>query len=190
MPLSNAAAGFIGASVTLVLVIIFMILIVILVRQCLAFISKRNMIRNQLEHQRQIREQIRERRGSVSEPVPATFDWHHTIRIEGTPPPSYGEARELPAIDGEVNDEEKDRGQCSGKGPMENYKEGGATAVDNVDVKKSPVAGNGVHGSFPAKSSQEVVDIEANVGGNDQQETVETRTFSTDYTVFNSHIGV
>ena len=51
MALNNAAAAFIGASVTLVLVIIFMILMVILVRQCLAFLAKRNTMQGQVEAQ-------------------------------------------------------------------------------------------------------------------------------------------
>ena len=98
----TTAAAFIGASVTLVLVIIFMILMVILVRQCLAFVAKRNQIRQHLEQQRQVRAEIeRQRRLSVSEPVNPTFDWHHSIRIAGTPPPSYHEAKKLPALKAE-----------------------------------------------------------------------------------------
>ena len=98
--LSNAAAAFIGASVTLVLVIIFMILMVILVRQCLAFVGKRNSIRAQTEQQLRARAEFeRQRRGSITEPVPATFDWHHSIRIAGTPPPTYHEAKVLPTFD-------------------------------------------------------------------------------------------
>lgn len=99
---STTAAAFIGASVTLVLVIIFMILMVILVRQCLAFVAKRNQIRQHLEQQRQVRAEIeRQRRLSVSEPVNPTFDWHHSIRIAGTPPPTYHEAKKLPALEAE-----------------------------------------------------------------------------------------
>jgi type II secretory pathway pseudopilin PulG len=100
MPLNNATAAFIGASVTLFLVIVFMILMVILVRQCLAFLAKRNAIRAQTEQQQQARRQFeRQRRGSITEPVPATFDWHHSIRIAGTPPPSYTEAKGLPSFE-------------------------------------------------------------------------------------------
>ena len=103
MPLNNAAAAFIGASVTLVLVIIFMILMVILVRQCLAFLAKRNSIRAQTEQQIRARAEFeRQRRGSITEPVPATFDWHHSIRIAGTPPPSYHEAKGLPTFEDAV----------------------------------------------------------------------------------------
>ena len=99
MAINNAAAAFIGASITLVLVIVFMILMVILVRQCLAFLAKRSAIRNQVEAQRQARAEYERRRGSVTEPVPATFDWHHSIRIAGTPPPTYHEAKKLPAFE-------------------------------------------------------------------------------------------
>ena len=112
MALTNATAAFIGASVTLFLVIIFMILMVILVRQCLAFLAKRNAIRAQTEQQLQARRQLeRQRRGSITEPVPATFDWHHSIRIAGTPPPSYHEAKGLPAFDETVSPTKKKRGR-------------------------------------------------------------------------------
>lgn len=95
------AAGFIGASVTLILVIVFMILMVILVRQCLQYVAKRGAIREQtLMQQSQAERQVQQRRRlSVTEPVPATFDWHHSIRVEGTPPPTYIEAEELPALE-------------------------------------------------------------------------------------------
>lgn len=112
MALNNATAAFIGASVTLFLVIVFMILMVILVRQCLAFLAKRNAIRSQTEQQLQARRQFeRQRRGSITEPVPATFDWHHSIRIAGTPPPSYTEAKGLPSFEDAVAAGKKKRGR-------------------------------------------------------------------------------
>lgn len=164
MALSNAAAGFIGASVTLVLVIIFMILMVILVRQCLAFVSKRNAIRTQMESQRQIREQIRQRRGSVTEPIPATFDWHHTIRIAGTPPPSYGEAKDLPSIEGDEANSEK---------------QAGATGSDVVHTPQA----NGVH----SQANMEVsVQVEDGKGGEHRGMGTEDRTFATGYTQYSA----
>ena len=106
---NTTAAAFIGASVTLVLVIIFMILMVILVRQCLAFMAKRNALRAQLEeHRRQRQELERRRRLSITEPVRPTYDWHHSIRIEGTPPPSYREAKKLPPIESDIRPQTKD----------------------------------------------------------------------------------
>lgn len=106
---NTTAAAFIGASVTLVLVIIFMILMVILVRQCLAFMAKRNALRAQLEeHRRQRQELERRRRLSITEPVRPTYDWHHSIRIEGTPPPSYREAKKLPPIESDIRPQAKD----------------------------------------------------------------------------------
>ena len=100
---NTAAAAFIGASVTLVLVIIFMILMVILVRQCLAFMAKRNALRAQLEeHRRQRQEMERRRRLSITEPVRPTYDWHHSIRIEGTPPPTYRDAKKLPSLTSDI----------------------------------------------------------------------------------------
>lgn len=117
MVLNNAAAAFIGAAVTLVLVIIFMILMVILVRQCLAFLAKRSAVRAQMEAQRQARVDLeRQRRGSITEPVPATFDWHHSIRVAGTPPPSYHEAKQLPAFEEAIEAEVGRKGRGRGGG--------------------------------------------------------------------------
>lgn len=111
MALNNAAAAFIGASVTLVLVIIFMILMVILVRQCLAFLAKRNTMQGQVEAQHQARTAFEaQRRISVTEPVPATFDWHHSIRVAGTPPPTYKEARHLPSFEDAIVAHKRERG--------------------------------------------------------------------------------
>jgi type II secretory pathway pseudopilin PulG len=105
---NTTAAAFIGASVTLVLIIIFMILMVILVRQCVVFMAKRNAIRQQLEQQREARAELeRQRRLSISEPVDPTFDWHHSIRIAGTPPPTYREAKDLPPIE-DNNDKQEE----------------------------------------------------------------------------------
>ncbi len=176
MALSNAAAGFIGASVTLVLVIIFMILMVILIRQCLAFVSKRNAIRAQVEHQIQVREQIRQRRGSVTEPIPATFDWHHSIRIAGTPPPSYVEAKKLPTLEDDHRSNSKEPLSVDSKAPP-----------DDADQKK--MEANGVHSS-PSRPPVEEVVVEVGEGrgggGGGGGETVQnqTRTFTTDYTEF------
>ena len=99
---NTTAAAFIGASVTLVLVLIFMVLMVILVRQCLAFKTKRTALRQQTEQRRQQRAELdRQRRLSVTEPVTPTFNWHHSIRIAGTPPPTYHEAKKLPTYEDE-----------------------------------------------------------------------------------------
>lgn len=183
MALTNAAAGFIGASVTLVLVIIFMILMVILVRQCLAFVSKRNAIRAQMEHQRQIREQIRQRRGSVTEPIPATFDWHHSIRIAGTPPPSYVEAKDLPTFDDETEGEEQN------KVPTSNGKVA-VVGVESEGISKVAQA-NGVHMGPAQVLGTEVVVVQVEQNGNSngvspQNPQENNRTFTTSYTEFSS----
>ena len=166
---------------TLVLVIIFMILMVILVRQCLAFISKRNAIRAQVEHQRQIREQIRQRRGSVTEPIPATFDWHHSIRIAGTPPPSYGEAKTLPTF--EENTTDGDTGKKTSE------KNNDEAAVDPQDTKFS--AQPQANGAAPLLQEVVVVQVEENGGesvevAQGDRGAGETRTFTTGYTEFTS----
>ena len=130
---NTTAAAFIGASVTLVLVIIFMVLMVILVRQCLAFMAKRNAIRNQIEEHRQQRAEMdRQRRLSISEPVNPTFDWHHSIRIAGTPPPSYHEAKKLPSIEPEIEPSIKSD-QHEKKNEIDTGKDDDSNFVINID---------------------------------------------------------
>lgn len=187
MALTNAAAGFIGASVTLVLVIIFMILMVVLVRQCLAFVAKKNAIRAQVDHQRQVREQIRQRRGSVTEPIPATFDWHHSIRIAGTPPPSYVEAKKLPALSDETDGQENNKAS----------KREGEAGTDSQETTRMGVQANGVH-VVPVHSQNNVdvvVQVEEGIstGGSSEQNTQgldrgldQARMFTTGYTEFSS----
>ena len=202
MALSGPAAGFIGASVTLVLVIIFMILMVILVRQCLAFLAKRNHLRAQVEQQQRQREnQQRQRRGSITEPVPATFDWHHSIRIAGTPPPSYVEAKKLPtfedAIEGgekqehkvAISKENEDASETKVQGLEESF-----VVVQNSTTSaatgQSVAVGNGGSGS---RSHDHSTSGAATSGGNmtvqidiENHSGEETRTFSTGYTEFGS----
>ena len=196
MALSGPAAGFIGASVTLVLVIIFMILMVILVRQCLAFLAKRNHLRTQLEQQQRQREnQQRHRRGSITEPVPATFDWHHSIRIAGTPPPSYVEAKKLPtfedAIEGGekqehkvvISKESEDVAETKADGLEESFVV--VTGLSNSTTSAATgqsVAMNGRSHDHSTSTSGNVtvqIDIENHSGE-------ETRTFSTGYTQYGS----
>lgn len=148
MALSGPAAGFIGASVTLVLVIIFMILMVILVRQCLAFLAKRNHLRAQMEQQQRQREnQQRQRRGSITEPVPATFDWHHSIRIAGTPPPSYVEAKKLPSFEDGIEAGEKQ------EVISKEQEDAAETKVDD-DGEESFEVVSGIHSSTSAATGQ------------------------------------
>jgi len=187
MVLSNAAAGFIGASVTLVLVIIFMILMVILVRQCLAFIAKKNAIRHQLEHQRQVREQIRQRRGSVSEPIPATFDWHHDIRIEGTPPPSYVEAKDLPPIEGAEEEDNSNREKTATKSNGKVMSSNGITEVSSPTLSSNKIR----VAASPDSSLHEITIVQTELrNGNIEVESrstpEEARTFTTGYTEFSS----
>ena len=133
--LNSTAAAFIGASVTLVLVIIFMVLMVVLVRQCLAFMSKRATIRAQVEQQRRARERFERQRGSITEPVPATFDWHHSIRIAGTPPPTYREAQKLPSFeDGIVTETRKKKNSER----IEEWNQNGVVEENHVDGSHPP----------------------------------------------------
>ena len=136
---NTTAAAFIGASVTLVLVIVFMVLMMILVRQCLAFMAKRNAIRQQIEQHRIQRQELeRHRRLSVTEPVTPTFDWHHSIRIAGTPPPTYHEAKKLPTF----SDDEIKAGSPEKKNEIDIKRDGDTSEVsiqiDNISDSNTP----------------------------------------------------
>ena len=193
MALSGPAAGFIGASVTLVLVIIFMILMVILVRQCLAFLAKRNHLRAQMEqHQQQRVNQQRQRRGSITEPVPATFDWHHSIRIAGTPPPSYVEAKKLPTFDDAIEGGEKQEHKVAISKENEDESE---TKVDGLEENFAVISG--AHSSTSAATGQSTTvngrSHDHSTSGNvtvqidvENHSGEESRTFSTGYTEFGS----
>ncbi len=50
-------------------------------------------------------------RPSVTEPVPATFDWHHSIHVEGSLPPSYAAAEKLPPMSSDQKQRWSDRGE-------------------------------------------------------------------------------
>ena len=133
--LNSTAAAFIGASVTLVLVIIFMVLMVVLVRQCLAFMAKRATIRAQVEQQRRARERFERQRGSITEPVPATFDWHHSIRIAGTPPPTYREAQKLPSFEDGIVTETRKKKKSE---RIEEWNQNGVVEENHVDGSHPP----------------------------------------------------
>lgn len=160
MTIGVEAAGFIGASVTLILVIVFMILMVILVRQCLQYLAKRNALREQMEQQSQLRNQQNQRqrrRLSVTEPVPATFDWHHSIKVEGTPPPTYIEAEQLPALEKDKQKEKKSNidDEVSIKGNIDNKID---AKIENSGT--TPLITNGFEGNRSnSLSGRDVVEV-------------------------------
>lgn len=151
------------------------------------------------QQQRQRDNQQRQRRGSITEPVPATFDWHHSIRIAGTPPPSYVEAKKLPTFDDAIEAGEKQdhKGMVSKETEEEaetkvdsKEEEGfvivngshpsvgasaGATAGQNVNVIVNGSASRSHDQSSGNATVQ--IDIENHPGD-------ETRTFSTQYTEY------
>lgn len=151
------------------------------------------------QQQRQRENQHRQRRGSITEPVPATFDWHHSIRIAGTPPPSYVEAKKLPtfedAIEGgekqehkvAISKESEDASETKVEGLEESF-----VMVQNLTTSaatgQSVAIGNGGSGSRSHDHS-----TSATSGGNmtvqidiENHSGEETRTFSTGYTEFGS----
>ena len=180
--LNGPAVGLIIASIILVLILVFMILIVVLVRQCLAFLSKRNHIRAQMEQRQRQRENPQRRRGSVTIPVAANFDWHHSIKIAGTPPPSYTEAKTLPSFEegmqggeleerktGILKDEEaNEEGAITSRTPLT------TTSAATGQTTSTSSGPNGVDASGKVTVR---IDVENNPGE-------ESRTFSTGYTEY------
>ena len=172
-----------------------MILMVILVRQYLAFLAKRNHLRAQMEqHQRQQENQRRQRRGSITEPVPATFDWHHSIRIAGTPPPSYVEAKKLPTFDNAVEGGEKQEHKVAISKEEDDEAD---TKVDGLEEEFVTVSGT--HSTTSAATGQSTTvngrshDHSTSTSGNvtvqidiENHSGEENRTFSTGYTEFGS----
>jgi hypothetical protein len=96
MLLNNTSAAFIGAAVTLILAILFFIFLAIMIKLCLKYLYQRRMIQAQRAEVQARRQQARQQPPEA--PVPPTFDWHHSIKIQGSPPPTYEEAKDLPSI--------------------------------------------------------------------------------------------
>lgn len=147
------------------------------------------------QQQRQRENQQRQRRGSITEPVPATFDWHHSIRIAGTPPPSYVEAKKLPTFEDAIEGGEKKEHKVVISKESEDVTETKADGLEESFVVISglpnsttsaatgqSVAMNGRSHDHSMLTSGNVtvqIDIENHSGE-------ETRTFSTGYTQYGS----
>ena len=147
------------------------------------------------QQQRQRENQHRQRRGSITEPVPATFDWHHSIRIAGTPPPSYVEAKKLPtfddAIDGGekqghkvvISKESEDIGETKVDGGLEEsfvvVPNSTTSAATGQSVTVNGASGGRSHDHSTSTSGNVTVQIDI-----ENHSGEETRTFSTGYTEF------
>ena len=183
MVLNGPAVGLIIASIILVLILVFMILIVILVRQCLAFLAKRNHIQAQMEQRERQRENHQQRRrGSVTVPVVANFDWHHTIKIAGTPPPSYTEAKTLPSFEEGMQEREKEEDKMVISKDEEANEEGTTTSrspltTASAATGQTTTTSNGHKGGTASGNVTLQIDVENNSGD-------ESRTFSTGYTEY------
>ena len=94
--INNTSAAFIGAAVTLVLAILFFIFLAIMIKLCLKYLYQKRMLEARRVEAQARRQQQRQVPPEV--PVNPTFDWHHSIRIAGSPPPTYTEAKELPTV--------------------------------------------------------------------------------------------
>ena len=100
--LNNTSAAFIGAAVTLILAILFFIFLAIMIKLCLKYLYQRRLIQARRAEAQARRQQARQQPPEA--PVAPTFDWHHSIRIAGEPPPDYEEAKDLPNVSGNEED--------------------------------------------------------------------------------------
>jgi len=95
--LTETSLAFIGASVTLVLAIIIIILLIISFRLCLKVVQRRYMVQQHLQNANGANQESSQ--NQEDDPNLPSFNWRHSLRIAGTLPPSYEEAKELPSLD-------------------------------------------------------------------------------------------
>ncbi|XP_065906126.1 uncharacterized protein [Dysidea avara] len=95
--LTETSLAFIGASVTLVLAIIIIILLIISFRLCLKVVQRRYMVQQHLQNANSANQENSQ--NNEEDPNLPSFNWRHSLRIAGTLPPSYEEAKELPSLD-------------------------------------------------------------------------------------------
>ncbi len=97
-----------SAIIALAVVIIILVSIIVLVRS--AILDKRNTRRRNIDlaaeraqaTRRVLQQEPRRYRGIIDTPVKPDFNWHHSIRVDGTLPPSYAEAEKLPSLDNNI----------------------------------------------------------------------------------------
>ena len=105
--LSETSLAFIGASVTLVLAIIIIILLIISFRLCLKVVQRRYLVQTQLHNATSGNPEGQQ--NTEEDPNLPSFNWRHSLRIAGTLPPSYEEAKELPSLDDAIPPKEGDQ---------------------------------------------------------------------------------
>ena len=101
-PNNPSETAFITASVVIATTVVIVIVVPVIILLRATIKDRRNAERERREQEarRILQRQTRRQRSrpSVTEPVPATFDWHHSIHVEGSLPPSYADAEKLPPM--------------------------------------------------------------------------------------------
>ena len=157
MPLlNNTSAAFIGAAVTLILAILFFIFLAIMIKLCLKYLHQRRMIQARRAEAQARRQHARQQPPEA--PVAPTFDWHHSIRIAGEPPPDYEEAKSLPNVSANEEDvvsigktkeiDIKDVDSVDADGKSEKGAE-----EDSTEAKEKATSGEGQPAPAPANSA-------------------------------------
>ena len=159
--LSETSLAFIGASVTLVLAIIIIILLIISFRLCLKVVQRRYLVQTQLQNANSGNTEGQQ--NTEEDPNLPSFNWRHSLRIAGTLPPSYEEAKELPSLDDaippkESNPDLKIEDSLSGKGD----KKSSDVSLDIIEnsgkIEATPATD--VDSAIPPPTSDTVITVE------------------------------
>lgn len=158
--LSETSLAFIGASVTLVLAIIIIILLIISFRLCLKVVQRRYLVQAQLQNANSANPEGQQ--NNEEDPNLPSFNWRHSLRIDGTLPPSYEEAKELPSLDDaippkESNQDTKIEDSLSGKGDKKSLDVCVDSGEDSAKTEANPSTDEN---SAPPASSDTVITIE------------------------------
>lgn len=103
-PPPSGSTGLIVAAVCVGFVVITLIFVPTMVISYCMICKKRVQMREQQEVRRSTQaiwqqRQNQSRHSSSRDAVPATFDWHHSIRVDNSLPPTYTEAEKLPPLE-------------------------------------------------------------------------------------------
>lgn len=159
--LSETSLAFIGASVTLVLAIIIIILLIISFRLCLKVVQRRYLVQTQLQNANSANSDGQQ--NTEEDPNLPSFNWRHSLRIAGTLPPSYEEAKELPSLDDTIppkdsNQDLKIEDGLPGKGDKKGMDIPLDIIEDSTKTEANPVTDDNM--ATPAPISDAVITVE------------------------------
>lgn len=157
--LSETSLAFIGASVTLVLAIIIIILLIISFRLCLKVVQRRYLVQAQLQNANSANSEGQQ--NTEEDPNLPSFNWRHSLRIAGTLPPSYEEAKELPSLDDTIPPKEDNQDmKIEDKSDKKNSDVHLDIVEDSAKTEASPAVGE--NAAMPSTNGDTVIMVEQN----------------------------